>query len=362
MKTIHLHLALASLAAAMLVAGCGGGSSSTTSPTTTTAGKVTLTSTNAPDVAKGGMTPSQTTAKTGLGGAEAVTGVVVQPGAPRQSVMNIALAQVRRVQAIKVPAIQAGVVGASVSPFPITFGCGAYADTSSPVIPNVTTTLVSTSGTMLVDVQGDGTNGIFAAGNVATITFTNCVDAATTTNGSMSLAIDSVSVTVTSVTMSFANFSVVDTAPNPDETISMSGGITMAVSDNGTTLTATMSGSSFAATSSTDGSFTMKDFSIVAMGDSPLAAPTGNYSFSVTMTTNIASLSGDIDITTPTPFTGTGDNNPTAGVMVITGANGGTLTLTAQGNGTAVTVVLDTDGAGGSTAPQTLTSTTWDAI
>ncbi|OFZ67659.1 MAG: hypothetical protein A2V79_10835 [Betaproteobacteria bacterium RBG_16_56_24] len=380
MKTIYL--ALISLGAAMLVAGCGGGSSGAASSTTTASGKVTLTSVNAPDVAKGGMTTSQTTAKTGLGGAS-VVGVEVQPGAPRKSVMDIALAQFRRVKALKLPAAPDGVVGVSIAPFPIIFGCGAYAGTSDPAIPGFTTTLNSTSGTMTIDLVDTNLDVTFNNGDVASITFASCVESnpvagTTTMNGGFSLTINSQtggvlnantdmmegtagSPLVESVAMSFTNFTIVDTAPA--ETMTMNGGMTLSVTDNGTLLTATMSGTSFAMTSSTDGNFTMKNFSIAATGDSPSATLlTDDYSFSVTMTTNIADLGGDVDITTPTPFTGTGDYNPTAGVMLITGANGGTLTLTAQANGSAVAMVLDTDGASGSTAPQTLTSTTWDAI
>lgn len=375
----------------MLAAGCGGGSSGgTASPGTTISGKVTISSLNADAVAKGGMTPSQTTAKTGSGGAGAVVGVVVQPGAPKQSVMDIALAQLRRVESLKLPAASAGVVGVSISPFPITFGCGLYAGTSNPVIPGFTTTINSSSGTMAIDLVDTNTSGTFDNGDVASITFASCVESnpvagTTTMNGGFSLTINSQtggvlntntgrmegtsgSPLVESVAMSFTGFSIVDTGPNPAETMTMSGGFTLAIVDNGITLSSTMSGASFAMTSSTDGTFTLKgagsgNFAITYTEDSPTAAsPTGNYSFSVTMTTNIAALGGEVDITTPTAFTGNGSGEPTAGVMLITGANGGTLTLTAQPDGLTVAEVLDTDGAAGPTAPQTLTSTSWTAI
>lgn len=392
MKTIHL--ALISLGAAMLVAGCGGSSGGTTPPVTPVSGKVTITNVNADAVAKGGMTPSQATAKTGSGGAS-IVGVVVQPGAPRQSVMDIALAQLRRVEGLKLPAAPAGVVGASISPFPITFGCGLYAGTSNPVIPGFTAALVSTSGTMAIDLVDTNINGKFDNGDVASVTFTACVDQTTTMNGGFSLTINSQtggvlntntgkmegtsgSPLIESVAMSFSNFSVVDTAPNPDETILMNGGMTLSVTDNGTTLSSTMSGTSFAMTSSTDGTFTLKgtgsgNFAITYTEDSPSAtSPTGNYSFSVSMTTDIANLgtvtggvTGSVVITTTTPFTGNGVGEPTAGVMVITGANNSNLTLTAKApngtypNGYVVMVVTDT-----STTPSTVTTSnvTWDTI
>lgn len=343
MKTIYL--ALISLGAAMLVAGCGGGSSGAASSATTASGKVTLTSANAPAVADGAMSTSQTAAKQGsTGAAAAATGVVVQTGAPRQSVMNIALAQIRRVEGLKLPVAPASVVG---------------------VLPTIPPIDCSGGGTMTILLTDTNNNNAFDATDVIDATFASCIepDAAgtVTTNGVMSITFYSKTSTDMSVAVSFSNFSSATTSPA--ETITLSGSMTMAINDTGTTLTATISGTTFAMASSVDGSFTMKNYSIGFTGDSPDAvSPTYNYSFTVTMTTNIAALGGDVDITTPTPFTGTGDSNPTAGVMVITGDNGGTLTLTAQPDGTAVTVVLDTDGASGSTAPQTLASTTWDAI
>ncbi len=350
-----------------MAAGCGGGGGSSTPPPSggVPTAAVTITPTNAAPVAKGAMTPSQTAVKTGSSGATAV-GVVVQAGAPRSSVMDVALAQLKRVQGTKVPAAPAVVVGASLAPFPVTFGCGAYSNTSTlnGGTPN------TTSGTVMMDIQGTNVNNVVNITS-ATLTYSSCVEtnpaaigATTTLNGSMTLSIGSMtglgtsgSPLVESVSMSFSNFSSVDAIPgSPANTLNMSGGMTMAISDNGTTLTATMSGTSFAMTSSVDGAFTMKNFLIVDTQDSPTAVtPTGNYSFTVAMTTNCAALGGDIVITTTTPFTGTGTANPTAGVMKVSGANGSYLTITANANNTATVAVNDGTTATQPVSTQTLT-------
>lgn len=367
MKRTH-HIALISLCIAILASGCGGSGSSSPSSSTPVASKVSINATNADAVAKGAMTPSQSVAKTGSGAAGAV-GVVIEPGAPKQSVMSIALAQLKRVEGIKLPASSSGVTGVSIAPFPITFGCGIYSTTSTINGGTVNPAY----GTMTLDLQDANINATFDAGDVAILAFSSCVEpnpakagATTTTNGSMSLAIDSqngVGTTLSplneSVSMSFNSFSIVDTAPTTPETITLNGGMTLATVNDGATLTSTMTGLSFGMTSSTDGVYTLKDFSISYSDDSVSATPTGAYSFSVNMTTNCAALNGDIVITTTTPFAaGTATGNPTVGVMTISGANNSSLTLTANANDT-VTITVN-DGTGGAQpAPKTVT---WDQI
>ncbi len=113
-------------------------------------------------------------------------------------------------------------------------------------------------------------------------------------------------------------------------------------------------------TSSVDGGFHMTNynFSFTEANFPTTATP---YSFSATATVASTLAGGSVTFATPTPFTGLGSGNPTAGVMVITGANGGTLTLTARADGTHVGLVFDDDGAGPN-PPQTLTDTTWAAL
>ena len=352
----NLHLTLVPLSIVLLVAGCGGGGSSSNTPNTSIpVGTVQITASNATTAAKGAATPSQTMVKQGTTGATA-SKAATQSGASSKSVMDIALAQLKRVERIKLPALAASVVGASISPFPVTFGCGSYANTNS-----YANTLNSTSGTMAMDIQGT-TNANTGAINItsATLTYVNCVEpnpaavsATTTTNGSMTLTIGSKSGGVInattgylegtvgsplreSVSMSFTNFSVLDTAPTTPETLTTNGGFTLGIVDTGTQMTVTMSGSSFVMVSSIDGTSSMKNFSIV----NTVTAATGayNYTISMTVASTASNLVGDIVITTPVAFQGIGSGNPTVGKMVVYGSSNSSLTLEVVGAGVAVTV------------------------
>ena len=406
----NIYLVLVSLAAAVLVAGCGGSSSGAAA--TPVAAKVSITATNAGSVAKGGMSPSQTAAKTGSGGAGTV-GVVVQPSPPKKSALQVALSQLRLMESKQFPVAPAGVVGVSVSPyFPVQVGCGPYSTTMTftTPIPGIPASAIPAfnpaSGVLAIDFIDNTVppNGKFDSGDTASITATNCIDtnpaiagATTTMNGNMSMTVTAQSggvldplgtgkmvgaassPLVETVTMSFTGFSAADFYPATasavaaTETITLSGGFTMAITDDGTVLTTTMTGTALTMTSTTDGTFSMKNFTIVETEDSPslaAASLTGNYSFNVKMTTNIATLGGEVDITTPTTFRGTGNNEPTVGVMVITGAGGSTLTLTANaaapgapaGTAGPVNEVVDTDGSNGPAAPQPQPDTNWVAI
>lgn len=157
-------------------------------------------------------------------------------------------------------------------------------------------------------------------------------------------------------TMTFNSFKTKDIATNATDSIN--GNMTFTTSDDGTVTTGSMSGNSLVMVSSVDGTYQMSNYSITFSDD----ISTGAYSFAVTMTTADATMGGSVTLTTTTPFTGIGANDPTAGVMVITGASNSTLTLTALADGTTVTQVVDEDGAAGPIPPVALANTTWAAI
>ncbi len=374
-----LQLVLTASAVVLMAAGCGGGGSLPAA--SGGAAAVSITSSNAAAVAKGAMSPSQAAVKTGSSGAS-VVGVVVQTGAPRASVMDIALAQLKLVQEMKAPAAPAVPVGASVSA-PVIYGCGAYANTSS-LLAN----LNSTNGTMTKDFQGTTSNNVTTITAVSLV-YSNCVEpntqatgATTTLNGTMTLTFNSTNGVTTasaatplieSVGMTFgttvASFTSVDTIPNsPTNTLIMNGSMTLDINDNGTTLQAAMSGASFSMSSNIDGAFTMKNFKIDATQDSPTCsnnnpAPTtacvGNYNFSVAMTTNLvnaaAGVNGDVVISTPTRFAGTGTGDPASGIMKVNGNNGSYLTIVANTNKSVTVSVNDGTAAAQPVSSQTLT-------
>lgn len=350
----RIHLALASLGVVLLVAGCGGGDDGTSSGTTIPTAAVQITPANAPAVAKGAVTPAQGMAKTGSGMA-GVVGIVARTTGRSRSVLDISLAKFAQVRGMQL-APAAGVVGV-IAGLPMTFPCSPSQGIGG--------------GTMTVDMQDHGMMGTVDAGDVFVMSLINCNDGISTENGSLAFAITGLNggamggtgapgaPLTASFTLTFSNFTSKDNASNLTDSIN--GDISFTTSDDGTNTTGTMFGTSLRMDSSVDGAFLMTsyNFSFTEANVPTLSTP---FSFSVTM--NIASVvaNGSVTIATPTPFTGHGSGDPTAGVMVITGANNSTLTLTALPDGLTVQMVVDDDGAAGPHTPVTLTNTTWDAI
>lgn len=354
---------IASCAVALLASGCGsgGGASSSSAGSTIPTAAIQITATNGQQVARSSNSSSKSAAATGASGAT-VAAVMVQPRAPRRSVLDIALSQINHVQSIQIPAVPVSVVGVSITGFPITFGCGAFANTNNSGAAG-STALNSTNGTMALDIQGTMNNAT-APPTIATITafsitYSNCqhlpvAGVTTTNNGVITLNINSSTGGVLNATtgkyvgaagnpkiqsigMSMMNFTNVDAMVGMTSvTTTMNGGFTIGTSDDGTVLTSNMSGTSLSETSSVDGAFSLTNFSITDTQDSPvlpLASLTGNYTYSVNMTLNSTALGGGITIATPTPFSGnlnSNGGNPNTGQMVISGAKGSSLTLTAN--------------------------------
>lgn len=344
----RIHFALASSCVVLLVAGCGGGDgySATSGGTTIPTAAVQITPTNAPAVAKGAVTPAQGMAKTG-GGMAGVVGVVAQTSGRSRSVLEISLAEFNRARGLKFPPVVAG----------------AIASLSLPC---------TTSGTVSVSFQDTNSTGTFDVGDIMTMAFNNCVEPdpvtgnLSTSNGSATFAITSASgalgmgITPFSAefTLTFNNFTSKDIATNLTEAIN--GDISFSTTDDGTSTTGTMSGTSLRMDSSADGAFLLTYYSI-SFTEANVPTTTTPYSFSVSMTIASTVANGSVTVATTTPFTGQGDGDPSAGQMVITGANGSTLTLTALPDGVTVQMVVDQDGAG-TTPPVNLTDTTWTAI
>lgn len=352
----RIHLALASSCVVLLVAGCGGGDgySATSSGTTIPTAAVQITPTNAPAVAKGAATPAQGMAKMGSGQA-GVVGVVAQTSGRSRSVLDISLAKFAQVRGMHL-APAAGVVGV-ITGFPMN-------NLSCSPSPGVG------GGTMSMDIQDGGIAGTVGAGDVFVMSFSNCSDGISTENGSLAFAITGLNGGAmggtgtpttplnASFTLTFNNFTSKDIATNLTDAIN--GDISFSTSDDGTNTTGTMSGTSLRMDSSADGAFLLTYYSI-SFTEANVPTTTTPYSFSVSMTIASTVANGSVTVATTTPFTGQGDGDPSAGVMVITGANGSTLTLTALPDGVHVQMVVDQDGAGGS-SPVSLTDTTWTAI
>lgn len=351
MKRIHLALVFSGVVC--LATGCGGGGGGTSGGTTIPTAEVQITPTNAPAVAKGAMTPAQSMATSGSGMAS-IVGVVAQTSGHTRSVLDISLAKFAQVRGMQL-APATGVVGV-IAGFPLN-------NLSCSPSPGVG------GGTMSMDIQDGGVIGTVGAGDIFVMSFSNCNDGISTENGSLAFAITGLSggpmggtgapgaPLTAAFTLTFNQFSTVDATG----TFSVNGDISFTTSDDGTNTTGTMSGTSLSMTSSVDGAFQMTsyNFSFMEANVQTVSTP---FSFSATMTTASVVAGGSITITTPTPFTGVGTGDPTAGVMVITGANNSTLTLTALPDGLTIQMVVDDDGAAGPHTPVTLTNTTWVAI
>ncbi len=340
MNKFRLVVAVSCVAA--FAAGCGGGSKSTPAANNGTGiptAAVKITAANASAVAKGAVSSSQSAVnQTGQAGA---VGVVVTTSSHRRSVKDIALVNFARARNSNLMSSVLGVVQ--------TIDASASCTTSG------------TASMSMNDVAGDG----MGAGDTLTMSFTSCNDGFSIQSGSLAFTINNLNGAMggagtpaapltAGFTMTFTNFSSKDIATNATD--SMNGNITFVTSDNGDTTTGTMSGTSLTTVSSVDGTSQMSNYSI-SFSDT---ISTGGYGFGINMTTADATMGGSVMIATNPQFSGT-TGDPTAGVMVITGAGNSTLTLTAQADGVTVTQVVDEDGAG-PIAAVALPNTTWAAL
>ncbi len=339
MKTIRL--AIISLGFVVFIAGCGGGGGGgggSAGGTNIPTAAVQITQANAKVVAAGAMTPSQSMVTTGSGQA-GVVGVVVQASGHTRSVLDISLAEFNRARSLKFSPVAAGAIQSQ------SFQC-------------------TTSGNFVISANDANNDQVLNAGDSFSITFNNCVLPTTTvngvtvngstTNGSLTFAITALSGTLAGTgtpqtpltaafTLTFNNFTSTDNVTSRTESIH--GDISFSTLDNGTNTTGTMLGASLRMDSSVDGAFLLTNYNF-SFTEANFVTTTSPYSFSVGMTIASTIANGSVTITTPLPFTGVGIANPTAGVMVITGANNSTLTLTANADGIHVGIVVDEDGPG----------------
>ncbi len=326
-KHTKLIMAAVSLSVVLVLSGCGGGGGGgTTGGTKIPTAAVKITATNAESVASSALSSAEGMTKTSeLAG---VVGVMVQSSGSSSSVLDISLAKFAQIRGMKLDSAT-GVVGA-VAGSTIRLNC-ANGEETTAITNIVTMTFTDKNG-----------NGEPDAGDTVTMSFKNCNNGDTTENGSMSITITSFDTSGNlnaAFKVTFNKFSSKDNATN--ETVTIHGDTTLTMTDNGTTMAVVMTGTSLTMTSSVDGAFRMTNYNIIFS-----EATNGSYSISANMTLASKLVGGSVIIVTTTPFTGSGDGNPTAGVMVITGAGNSTMTITARSNGNNVGIVVDEDGAG----------------
>lgn len=343
-----IQWALVSLGVALLAAGCGGGGGGSSSGLTIPTAAVQINTTNAPTVAKSALTPAQGLVKSGSGAA-GVVGMVAQVSGHSRSILDISLAEFNRALSLRFPP---AVTGVNQS---VTISC-------------------SGGGNVVGTIQDRDSSNSFTVGDILTMVFHSCVEPSSiggnsTTNGSATFSITSASGALgmgitpfsAAFTLTFSNFTNTDNVTHLTDTIN--GDISFSTVNDGANTTGTMSGTSLRMDNSVDGAFSMTSYSF-SFTEANVLSLSSPFSFSVNMTIASVLANGSVTITTTTAFTGVGAGDPSAGEMVITGANNSALTLTALPDGVHVQIVVDNDGPGPNSPvalsnPATTTDYTW---
>ena len=141
-------------------------------------------------------------------------------------------------------------------------------------------------------------------------------------------------------------------------TMTINGGITVSLSSpDADTFTSSVSGNYFGAYAQGGGqsfSGSLDDFLV----QRTWTESTGAYTVEIHAQVYSSELGGFATFETTTPFTGTGENHPSAGTLVATGAQGATVTLIALDD-INVRILVDADWDG---VNETTIDTTWDAL
>jgi hypothetical protein len=202
-----------------------------------------------------------------------------------------------------------------------------------------------------------------STGDSATLTFNACVlngdGIPITLNGTLSFVASDVTGTPPgpfsyALTCSFNSFSI----NMLGATLIVNGGFTLELStDDADTYTAVVHGDYFSVYAQAGlqaFSGTISNFHL----ERTYTESTGTYSVENTATIAGSQLGGEVSFVTTVPFTGADPDDPDAGTLVVTGADGATLTLMALNN-VDVRILVDVDGDGETDAT---IDTTWDVL
>lgn len=194
----------------------------------------------------------------------------------------------------------------------------------------------------------DGTYTVNSGTTSGSIQFNDCVfdfnGQETTFNGSLSVR------QVNQSTIAITFNLVVD---SPGDTTSITGGMNVQIRTVGVdTIETIISGSKLTVTSNGE-SVSLENYRLAETAN----LATGAYSVTQRGTIRDNVLGGTVNFSTPTPITGIGNAEPTAGVIRIDGANGSIITATISGPD--VFVEVDEDGDG---TPEDSFTTTWAAL
>lgn len=216
-----------------------------------------------------------------------------------------------------------------------------------------------TSGSISVSWDDVDNDNEFSSGDSFSMTFSNCVEMGATINGS--LAMSSFIITgnpdVDIAWNMGAAFTFTALTMNDGvDSVRVDGGMNFSIATlNSDDFEVDINGTSLAYL---EGGYTttLSDYSFSYAEE----LSSGLYSMEYAGIVNIGSLSGRVSFTTTVPFTGSNilEDWPTAGTLMISGANASTSSLEALGGDT-VRLSIDANGDGG--VDQTI-DTTWTAL
>jgi hypothetical protein len=208
----------------------------------------------------------------------------------------------------------------------------------------VNETVACTSGSISLSWNDADDDGEFSSGDSFSITFNNCVEMDATFNGSLTMSGFTISgdpnVDIAwsmAATFTFTALTINDGGDSARVDGGMSFSIATLDSDD---FEVELSGNSLAYREGTH-TTTLRNFIFNYMEE----ISSGLYSLEYSGTVDIGSLSGRVSFETTTPFTGSDilDSWPSAGTLLITGANASTVTLEALG-GDNVRLSIDSNG------------------
>jgi len=298
--------------------GGGGGGGDNNEPPVT--GDVTITSTNAVDVASDVYEAVGDTASLGDFGTGGLIGSI-GPANPTLSKSAVTLATKSGLEG----SVDAG------SLIAVAFG------------PERTDCAVNGTVTVSGDISDPDT---FTAGDTISLRFNNCNDGdGQVVNGTLTLTIDTISGDFNSeffalgVSLDFDTFSVLEAG----ETTSVDGGFSMLVDTTGYPVTTASLSSPYLSVTSGSQTANLSNYSTTITLDESSQPPV----FSVTSSGRIGlpDRGGAVTYRVRQPFTGFGDSDPQSGVLFIRGANNASITMTVLSE-TQVQLEMDYDGNG----------------
>jgi hypothetical protein len=326
------------LSAGALLAACGGGGGGGGGggdSVTTSSNPVTISASNAPDVAAASYKTTAGLEGGGGGATGFLTGAVAQTNPGGIDLVDVLISQVKEVPQLASAEATATLTGAVISQTVDCFNGGS------------------------ISFSFDDANNDQQLSNGESLSFTanNCTEDGMVMNGSVSVSNITVSgdpVTALPYSMQFSmqvnNFSVTEGA----ESVALNGGMTLSeASSDGILFTRSISGNSIQVT---EGGVTasLSNFSIAASENENTLA----FTLDLNATVNSSELGGSVTMVTDTVFEGFALDYPSVGQATITGANNTSVTLIALDS---VNVRLQID-ADGDAVAETIVDTTWDAL